>query len=61
MTMRIARLDKSGYAVKAEEIGRLVVAQLDKSTARYTDRKLKFSILCGSIQFLLGHYRGIPV
>jgi hypothetical protein len=49
MTIRIAPLDKSLYVVQAEEIRRLVAAQLDESTARYSDRKLKFGILCGSI------------
>jgi len=60
MTMRIARLDKLGYAVKAEGIRRLVAAQLDKSTTSYTDRKLKFSILCGSIQISLRSLYGYP-
>ena len=49
MPIRITRPDKSLYGMQPYEIKRLVAAHSDESTACYKDRKLKFSILCGSI------------
>jgi hypothetical protein len=49
MPIRITSPDKSLNGMQAYEIKRLVAAHSDESTACYTDRKLKFSILCGSI------------
>jgi len=49
MPIRITRPDKSLHGMQPYEIKRLVAAHSDESTACYTDRKLKFRILCGSI------------
>jgi len=49
MPIRITRHDKSLYGMQPYEIKGLVVTNSDESTACYTDRKFKFSILCGSI------------
>ena len=49
MLIRIKRLDKSLHGMQPYEIKGRVAAHSGESTAYYTDSKLKFRILCGSI------------